>query len=55
MTASEDVENLRRLEAFFLPLSPEEAAERQQVLTQAGMITRDMIVKALGGEPPEGS
>jgi hypothetical protein len=50
-----DVENLKLLEAFFIPLDPEEDAERRRVLTEAGTITRDMIVRALGGEPTEGS
>lgn len=50
-----DVENLRLLESFFLPLTPEELAERTQLGREAGVLTRDMIVRALGGEPPEGS
>lgn len=50
-----DAENLRLLEPFFLPLSPQEAAERARVYSEAGVLTRDMIVRALGGEPTEGS
>lgn len=46
-----DVENLRLLESFFLPLTPEEMAERTQMGREAGTLTRDMIVRALGGDP----
>lgn len=46
-----DVENLRLLERFFLPLTPEEAAERTQMNRESGFLTRDMIVRALGGDP----
>ena len=50
-----DMENLRLLESFFLPLDPQDAAERARVVTGSGILTRDMIVRALGGEPSEGS
>lgn len=46
-----DLENLALLESFFLPLDPQEAAERARVVTGSGVLTRDMIVRALGGEP----
>ena len=46
-----EVEHLALLERFFLPLTPEEAAERLRANTGAGVLTRDMIVRALGGEP----
>lgn len=52
---TDDVENLRLLESFFLPLDPQEAAERRTAHEEAGVLTRDMIVRALGGEPTEGS
>lgn len=44
-----DVENLRLLESFFLPLDPQEAAEQRLALTRSGTLTRDMIIRALGG------
>ncbi len=50
-----DLENLALLESFFLPLDPQEAAERLRASTGSGILTRDMIIRALGGEPPEGS
>lgn len=46
-----ELENLALLERFFLPLTPEEAAERLRANTGAGVLTRDMIVRALGGDP----
>lgn len=46
-----ELENLARLERFFLPLTPEELAERTQMNREAGVLTRDMIVRALGGDP----
>jgi len=49
------VELLQRLEKFFLPLSPEEAADRLRANTGSGVLTRNMIIRALGGEPTEGS
>jgi len=52
---STDVELLQRLEKFFLPLSPEEAADRLRANTGSGVLTRNMIIRALGGEPTEGS
>ena len=48
---STDVELLQRLEKFFLPLTPEQAAERMRANTGSGVLTRDMIIRALGGEP----
>lgn len=53
--SSADVENLRLLESFFVPLDPEEAAERRRAVTGSGILTRDMIVRALSGEAPEGA
>jgi len=49
--AGADAENLLMLERFFLPLDPQEAAERERAVTGSGVLTRDMIVRALGGEP----
>lgn len=46
-----DVENLRLLETFFIPLSPEEAAERRRVMTEAGTIDAATVIRALGGSP----
>jgi len=52
---SVEADLLRRLERFFLPLSPEEAADRLRANTGSGVLTRNMIIRALGGEPTEGS
>jgi uncharacterized protein (DUF1786 family) len=46
-----ELENLRRLEAFFIPLSPEEAAERRRIMTEAGTVDVATIIRALGGGP----
>jgi hypothetical protein len=45
-----DVELLQRLEQFFLPLSPEQAAERQRASTGSGVLTRETIARLLAGE-----
>jgi hypothetical protein len=46
-----DVENLRLLESFFIPLTAEEAAERGRVFAESGTLDREMIIRALSGGP----
>lgn len=46
-----ELKYLGLLESFFLPLTPEEMAERTQMNREGGFLTRDMIVRALGGDP----
>ena len=51
-----DAEYLALLETFFLPLTPEEAAEHRRVYTETGVFTKEMIIRILGGEAaPEGT
>lgn len=40
-----DLEYLRLLDTFFLPLSPEEAAERHRVLSGSGVFTPEMLAR----------